>query len=469
MLRYFLLVVLLAAVGGWLVLRWDPAPIFTEGMVGQPVDLIPGQGPANLIDEVLEKLLFRSLLRYNEAGEIEADLADSYRLSADGLTYAVVLKESAWRDGRPVTAADVAFTFARDIAFSDITIEQVGEREVNFVLKTPLSSFPDVLTRLIAPAHFREIGLEQLGNRESFIAGIKQEGETIKEIKLKVSDYQRIETLRFKFFTTEEDLRKAAQSGAVDGLALDGFSDPSFALYQTPLYSRYFALFFNLNSANPLVKNRKFRQAAAIKTPLIAGGFPVPGPLSGTWAQGNLSFPRYQEKSAGKFNGSLVITAAKTDPLPQVAEEIAQAWSKNLGIRTSVRVVSPDSIGEILENRSFEAVVLGQEVERDPDRYNLWHSSAEIFPGQNISAYADPRSDRALEEARRVSGRSVRRKHYLNFQRLFIENNPAVLLYHPPLSYWVNRKFTGPDLTPVFLPEERFWNFSSWSLDFVRD
>src|SRR3990170_7075085 len=330
MRRYILLVLVLAVLGGWLALRVSWGTTFTEGIVGQPVDLIPGQGPANPVDETLEKLLFRSLFAYNEAGKIETDLAEGYRLSSDGRTYVITLKESVWRDGRPITAADVAFTFTRDPAFSDITIEQEGEREVRFVLENPLGSFLDILTRPIAPVHFRDIGLSELGNREFYISGIKQEGETVKEITLKFPNSARIKTLRFKFFATEEDLMMEAQIGRVDGFADSGFSDPSFMLYQTPVYSRYFALFFNLDSSNNLVKNGSFRRAASLKTPLFSEGSPVYGPLSGTWAQGNLSFPSYRQKAVGKFNGSLEITVAKADPLPQFAKEIAQSWRENL-------------------------------------------------------------------------------------------------------------------------------------------
>src|SRR3989337_513575 len=170
MRRYILLVLVLAVLGGGLALRVSWGTTFTEGMVGQPVDLIPGQGPANPVDETLEKLLFRSLFRYNEAGEIESDLAKEYRLSADGRSYTVTLEEAVWRDGQPITATDVAFTFTRDPAFADITIEQEGEREVRFLLKNPLGSFLDILTRPVAPAHFREIGLTTRGSREFFIS-----------------------------------------------------------------------------------------------------------------------------------------------------------------------------------------------------------------------------------------------------------------------------------------------------------
>lgn len=463
MFRYLFLVLLLAVVGGWLALRWNPSPTFTEGMVGQPTDLIPGQGPSNPVDEVLEKLLFRSLFRYNSLGEIEPDLAENYRLSSDNLIYTVTLKEAIWRDGRPVTAADVAFTFTRDPAFADITINQVGEREIVFILTTPLSSFLDILTRPVAPAHFRQIGIEQLGNGEFSVSGLKQEGETIKEIKLKFLDSGRIRILLFKFFATAEDLQTAARVGEIDGLVSDRFSDPSFKLYQTPIYSKYFALFFNLESTNSLVKDKSFRLAAAAKTPQFSKGSKVFGPLSGTWAQQPVKIPAPVKK---KFKGSLVISVPDEKELIEVAQTVKGAWESSLGIGVSIDKISPAGLVQVIADRHFEAIILGQGVARDPDRYNLWHSSAQTFPGQNISSYADPRSDRSLEEARKVSSRRLRQTHYLNFQKLFVENNPVILLYHPNLSYWVNRKFEGPNLTGVFRPEERFWNFADWRLAF---
>src|SRR3972149_112870 len=111
MRRYILLVLVLAVLGVWLARRVSWGTTFTEGIVGQPVDLIPGQGPANPVDETLEKLLFRSLFKYNPAGGIESDLAKESRISSSGRIYTITLEESVWRDGKPITAADVAFTF----------------------------------------------------------------------------------------------------------------------------------------------------------------------------------------------------------------------------------------------------------------------------------------------------------------------------------------------------------------------
>ncbi len=101
---------------------------------------------------------------------------------------------------------------------------------------------------------------------------------------------------------------------------------------------------------------------------------------------------------------------------------------------------------------------------RDPDRYSLWHSTKKEYPGLNIASYADPRADRALEEGREAGGKDVRKRHYLNFQRLFIEDKPAIFLYHPTFSYFVSRRFSGVALDLIFSSSERFWNIQEWKV-----
>ena len=40
-------------------------------------------------------------------------MAQSWKISADGLTYRFTLREAAWSDGQPVTASDFVFAWLR--------------------------------------------------------------------------------------------------------------------------------------------------------------------------------------------------------------------------------------------------------------------------------------------------------------------------------------------------------------------
>ncbi|PIS12501.1 hypothetical protein COT70_00605 [candidate division WWE3 bacterium CG09_land_8_20_14_0_10_47_33] len=468
--RYLLVAVILGVAVGLSFLRYTPQATFTEGMVGQPTDLNPTSGPKNEVDEMLENLLFRSLFKYDLAGNLTNDLVEGYEVKEGGKVYEITLKNGIfWHDGYPVVAEDVRFTLNQDPTFSKAVIEVVDGKKIRFRLEDPLGSFPSLLTKLIAPSHLvRTSPLTVVGDGSFYINHIEQDGE-VKEITLQNQGTGKIRSLVFKFFKTQTDLQEAAKRGEVDAFVADNFNHPSFTRYQSPLYGRYFAIFFNLESKNRMVKSPTFRRAAARKTPipillddpLKDGGVPVHGPLSGTFAEANLPFPKFSLTIKAQFKGGLTLTVPNIGKLPEVAKVITQHWQM-LGIKVNIETVSTTMIEEIIANKDFEAIILGQEVSRDPDRYSLWHSTQKVYPGLNITSYSDPRADRALEEGRKTIQQSKRKEHYLNFQRLFLEDNPAIFLYHPNLNYFVSRRFSGINLSSLFVPSERFRNIQEW-------
>jgi peptide/nickel transport system substrate-binding protein len=55
--------------------------------------------------------IFNSLLKWNLKGELEADLAESWEISSNGLIYTFhLVKNATWHDGKPFTSADVKFS-----------------------------------------------------------------------------------------------------------------------------------------------------------------------------------------------------------------------------------------------------------------------------------------------------------------------------------------------------------------------
>lgn len=106
--------------------------------------------------------LFQStLLRRNAALETEPDLATAWDLSGDRLVWTISLRDDArFSDGRPVTAADVAFTFNAAKAAAgavDLTAmrgaEAVDERTVRITLNRPWITFVETFHTLgIVPA-----------------------------------------------------------------------------------------------------------------------------------------------------------------------------------------------------------------------------------------------------------------------------------------------------------------------------
>ena len=120
--------------------------------------------------------LFQStLLRYNDALEIEYDLATTYSVSEDRLTWQVEIREDVlFSDGTPLTAHDVAYTFNTakqagglvDLSFLD-RAEATGEHSLSFHLLKPRSTFLHYLRTLgIVPkhAHSKDYGRHPMGS-----------------------------------------------------------------------------------------------------------------------------------------------------------------------------------------------------------------------------------------------------------------------------------------------------------------
>ncbi|HJQ15354.1 MAG TPA: ABC transporter substrate-binding protein, partial [Anaerolineales bacterium] len=85
--------------------------VYTEGLVGSLGRLNPLLDWNNVADRSVDRLLFTGLIRFNERGLPEADLAEAWGVAQDGTVYNFSIRQNAvWHDGTPVTSDDVMFT-----------------------------------------------------------------------------------------------------------------------------------------------------------------------------------------------------------------------------------------------------------------------------------------------------------------------------------------------------------------------
>lgn len=127
----------------------------------------------------LEQFLFAKLYDLNRNGDVTAEpwslAAEAPKISEDGKTYTVKLKDSAkWSDGQPVTADDIIFTFdtirnpdagAPGISLYDKVdkIEKVDDKTVNIKLKQVFAPFQYTLVSELVPAHvLKDVPVKEL-------------------------------------------------------------------------------------------------------------------------------------------------------------------------------------------------------------------------------------------------------------------------------------------------------------------
>ena len=89
----------------------------TMGMSLEPPHLDPTAGAAAAIDEVVYANVFEGLTRINQNAEVLPALAESWNISADGLTYTFNLRQGVkFHDGTAFDSSDVVFSLERATA-----------------------------------------------------------------------------------------------------------------------------------------------------------------------------------------------------------------------------------------------------------------------------------------------------------------------------------------------------------------
>ncbi|HUP27469.1 MAG TPA: peptide ABC transporter substrate-binding protein [Chloroflexia bacterium] len=257
-----------------------------------------------------------------------------------------------------------------------------------------------------------------------------------------------------------------------------------------------------LNTRSPLFDKVETRQAieyaidrqAIVKQVLQGRGRAAMSPvLEGSWAyDGSLPYRGYDPArarglldAAGWKTGAggvraregltlTVVLSANADvPLNVAVARQIEDYLRAVGVDVKPAYVSRDVLlRDYLTPRAFHLVVANWEAEGvDPDLYRYWHSS-QMAPGLglNFAGWGNAQADAALDAARRTSSRDERKKFYSDFQKMFLADVPAVVLFNPLYEYAVGGPVRGALLPGAEMldPAQRFDMVDSWSLQPVE-
>ena len=140
--------------------------VYSEALIGSFNRLNPVLDYANPVDQDVDRLIFSSLLRFDDRGLPVNDLIESMGISQSGQNYNISLRQDAvWHDGQPLTSSDIVFTIdllrSEDLPipgdirefWQDIEVEALDEHTLQFRLPEPFAPFLDYLTFGILPEH----------------------------------------------------------------------------------------------------------------------------------------------------------------------------------------------------------------------------------------------------------------------------------------------------------------------------
>jgi peptide/nickel transport system substrate-binding protein len=204
----------------------------TLGMTLEPPHLDPTAGAAAAIDEVVYANLFEGLTRIDENGVVRPQLAESWTVSGDGLSYSFNLKRGVtFHDGSAFDASDVVFSFDRARAADSVNaqkqlfaaidkVEAVDPHTVRIILSRPEGGLLFNLgwgdAVIVAPETAHANKSQPVGTGPfAFVRWVKGD-----RVELKARDAaQPIQTVTFRFVPDPSAQIAALKAGDLDAVS----------------------------------------------------------------------------------------------------------------------------------------------------------------------------------------------------------------------------------------------------------
>lgn len=432
--------------------------------------------------------IFNALLKYNATLDLEGDLAESWKISDDQKTITFKLKPNlSWADGKPLTSADVLFTW------KSVTDEKTRSPYASDYQLVKKAEAPDALTFTVtydqayAPALDSWSGLQILPKHllkdqdlhttafarkpvgsNYYKLDIWKNGENIQLSRnaKSVLGPAQIDKLITRIIPDNSAQFLELMADNIDTMGLDPIKysriiparpelQKNLNLYKE-LGNSYTYMGFNLKH-KPFddARVRKAINYAIDKQEIIDGvylglGINIASPYKpGTrWSNPSLQPYPYDPAKAkallkeagfvdtdgdgiverdGKPFAFEIITNQNKER--EKSAVLIQRRLKEVGIDVNIRAIEWASfISRFIKTGDFDVVVLGWGLGLDPDQYNIWHSSQQA-PGQfNFIGYNNPTIDKLLEQGRTELDPDKRMRIYHEFSKVLLEDCPIVYL-----------------------------------------
>jgi peptide/nickel transport system substrate-binding protein len=512
----------------YLELRPAKGGIFTEGILGSFTNVSPLYA-ASSVDNSVERLVFSGLFKFNQKNQLEGEIASGWTVDERGTTYTVKLRKNVtWHDGKPLTADDVAFTYALiqnpdaksplASSWQGITVTAVDPSTVTFKLPSLLSAFPYSMVNGIVPKHIlkgvpaaqlRSVSFntnKPVGSGPFKWEAIEVSGDTPEDRKQRialipndsyVSGAPKLDKYIVRTFQQEKDLidafkkRELNAAAGLTSMPEDFKDDLSIRDYNIPLSSQVM-VFFKTNG--DILKEPKVRQALSygldtaqvlnqIGRPVLPSNSPLLRGQVGydpTVVQrtNNLDIANKLLDEAGwkmgtnnfrykdKVKLSYILTTQDTSSYKTVADELKKQWAK-IGVDVTIAPQKDNELQSLIAQHSYDALLYGISIGPDPDVFAYWHGSQADLRSPNhlnFSKYTSVQADKALEAGRTRSDATARTIKYKSFLEAWINDAPAVSLYQPRYLYVVRDPLFNFNQEVMNNGADRLNNVDNWMI-----
>lgn len=472
--------------------------VYREGIIGSYTTANPLFAVSSA-DVAVAKLVFSGLFKITPNGELEPDLAVGYTISADSLSYEVILRDDVyWHDGAKFSAKDVVYTYdqiknpeVKSPLFSswaDVTVTAQDERSVIFKLPNTLSSFqysmingivPEHILGAVSPSDLRSNTfntVNPVGTGPFLYKSVEVLEDSINERREKVSletnsnfykNVPKIDGVSIRTYRDEDSMISAFEEKEIASMVgLQTVSDvvlqdESVQTFSTPLSSQVMVF---LNNSSQILNDVKVRQALVQATDTKALRLGIDYQLIESDSPFLKSHFTYEQERVqmgfnlseadrllnesgwtlnengkrakdGKILSLRLVSQSLTE-YATVVKDLQKQWSE-IGVVVDAVLQPEEEVqsGAIIRH-DYDVLLYGISIGPDPDVFAYWHSSQ-----------ADPRLRTRLnlsEYNSKVSDAA------LEAGRTRLDENLRKIKYEPFLDSW------RADVPAIALYQPRF-------------
>ncbi|MFH1189181.1 MAG: peptide-binding protein [Candidatus Omnitrophota bacterium] len=462
-------------------------------------------------------MIFNGLVKYDKNIRLIGDLAESWEVLDGGITIVFHLKTGVtWHDGRQFTSKDVEFTY-RKLTDPNVRTPYSGDFERILKLETPDDHTVKVTYKepfspglaswgmWIMPEHIlkdEDLNNTSFGRHPIGTGPYRfKSWRTGEKIEL-VSNHSYfegrpyIDRYIYRVIPDDATIFLELETLGVDLATLsplqytrqtnNGFFKERYTKFRYPSFGFTYMAY---NLSDPKFSDLRVRQAlnyAVDKQEIVDAiffglGRVTTGPyMMDSWAYNKDVLPAaydlakakallaeagwkdedrdgWLEKGNDEFEFTLIVNQGNAERLR--CAEMVQRYLKAAGIRMKIRVLEWSAlINEYIDKKRFEAVLMGWFLSRDPDNYDIWHSS-KTRPGEfNFIGYANQEVDSLLEEGRRTFGQNRRAEIYHRVHEIIYLEQPYMFLYSGDTLPIINKRFRNVEVSPIGIG----YNFIKW-------
>ena len=437
-----------------------------------------------------------------------------------------------WHDGKPFTSNDVIFTINAvqnpeynsplRTSWQGVKAEAPDKSTVVITLKTPYAAFTENLAMLgILPEHIwikvlpqnfplADFNLKPIGTGPYRFVKLQKDslGKIISINLAAYSGYHNgspmIENIMLKFYSSEEEAVSAYNRKEANGILLQTAQNKSQVrgLSNSQFFSlsslRIYGLFFNTEhkllgadyvrkALNYAVNRQEILEKLLLNEGKIAIG-PIPPTLPGSspnlngysydpqktaeileknkWIKNDNGF---YEKKIGKDKEAtplkFTITTIKS---MQLVATLIRDYLKNVDVDVDLKIIPIGELQKNFRDKSYDAILIGESYTAAADPYVFWHGAAIKEQGLNLALYNNIKANKILEDVRQIAYPTKRAIKLEEFQKLVLNDAPAIYLYSPNYIYAMNSAVKNVNFGNLVIPSNRFSKVNDWYIETER-